>query len=470
MNEFFAIFIYFAFLIFFANHKQKKALTQKDFVIGDRSLDRWTTALAAHASDMSNWLFMAYPGAVFISGGNHIWAAIGLTLMMWANWVFIAPKIRTHTEKMGSVTLSGFFEKRLGQNGAAGRIITSSTLFLFYTVYVAAALCGIGILFQTLFPISYALGVILGVVLILPFVLIGGYMTLARVDLFQGFFLLAVILFVPLYITFDTGGIHSIIEAIHSHGKKLSPFSFEKPSMIWSHLLLMFGWGLGYFGQPHIITKFMGIRNPKEISSSKKIGMSWQILTLLAATYVGFVGIATLGNLSTPEHVFILLVKQNFAPFLSGLFLCAILAAILNAVSSMLLILSTTISEDLYKRFFNPNPSDKTQIRVTRIACILSALVALSIALPGNATIDSLVKYAWSGLGATFGPLTIATLYFRHISSLSCWLGVAIGAFLVAISPFLNLSDHILVLAFPAALATIYLIARLTKAPITLAK
>ncbi len=460
MGEFFAILLYFSFLLFFAKAKQKRTLTQKDFVIGDRSLNSWTTALAAHASDMSNWLFMAYPGAIFISGGNHIWAAIGLTIMMWANWVFVAPKIRVHTEKMGSVTLCSFFEKRLGQNQSIGRLITSVALFFFYTVYVAAALCGIGALFQTLFPISYAVGVILGVTFILPFVLIGGYLTLARVDLFQGIFLLAVIIFVPLYIAFDFGGISAIVKAVHSHGRNISPFSSANLSTIWSHLLLMFGWGLGYFGQPHIISKFMGIRDPEQISASKKIGMSWQILSLMAATFVGFVGIAALSNLNSPEYVFIALVKKYFSPFLGGIFLCAVLAAIINAVSSMLLVLSTTITEDLYKRFFNVNSSDRTQLVITRLACIVSALISMGIALPGFTTIDSLVKYAWSGLGATFGPLVIATLYFRYLSPFASWLGMAVGGAIVAFSPLLGIANHSLVLAFPAALGTIYLVSK----------
>lgn len=464
MTELLAICIYFSFLIGFATFKQKRSLTQKDFVIGNRSLNRWTTALAAHASDMSNWLFMAYPGAVFLIGGQQIWVAMGLLLMMWVNWRVVAPRMRRETEKTSSVTITGFFEQKLGKNWPAGRLVTSAFLFLFYTIYVAVTLYGMGLLVKTLFPVSYSMGLLLGVALILPYVLIGGYLTLAQVDLFQGLFLLAVILFVPLYIGADFGGFKAVISAVHENGKSFSLLSADNPFSIWKSVLLMLGWGIGYFGQPHILTKFMGIKDPNQIRGSRKIGMAWQILSLLGATLVGFVGIAVFGNgLADHEQVFIELVHNYFPPFISGIFLCAIIATIINAVGSMLLVLSTTITEDIYKRFLRKDCSEKEGLLVTRMASGLSALIAMAIALSKIASIDQLVMYAWSGLGASFGPLVIASLYFNRLTSTAAWLGMVVGGGTVALWPLFGLDVPPLIVAFPLALATIHFVSIATS-------
>lgn len=471
MTELLAICIYFSFLIAFAIAKQKRSLTQNDFVIGNRSLNRWTTALAAHASDMSNWLFMAYPGMVFLIGGQQIWVAIGLLLMMWLNWRIVAPRMRQESEKTGSVTITGFFEQKLGQNWPTGRLITSSFLFLFYTIYVAVTLYGMGLLIKTLFPVSYSMGIILGVALILPYVVIGGYLTLAQVDLFQGLFLLTVILFVPLYIGADFGGFKAVIAAVHENGKSFSLISAGGSLSIWKNVLLMLGWGIGYFGQPHILTKFMGIKDPKQIQSSRKIGMTWQVLSLLGATLVGFVGIAVFGNtLPDQEQVFIELVHNYFPPFISGIFLCAIIATIINSVGSMLLVLSTTITEDIYKRFLRKDSSEREQLFVTRMASALSALIAMAIALAKFATIDQLVMYAWSGLGATFGPLVIASLYFKRVTTTGAWIGMVVGGGTVAFWPLFRTDIPPLVVAFPIALAAIHFASRAASRELSIPK
>ena len=461
MYEILAISFYFSFLFVYALRRQKKSLTQQDFVIGGRSLNKWTTALAAHASDMSNWLFMAYPGMIFARGGEHIWVAIGLILIMWINWKVVAPKIRVDTEKTKSVTLCGFFESKLEGNWEMGRIMTSAILFIFYTVYVAAILSGIAVLLESLFLISYTAGLLIGIGLVLPFLLIGGYSTLAQVDLFQGLFLLGVILFVPIFVLYSQGGVGLFVEAVGRHGKSFSLFGRE--TSVWSHLLLMLGWGLGYFGQPHILTKFMGIKNPKDLSFSKNIGMSWQFLTLFAATLVGFVGIAVFQSLGDQERVFIELVRRYFPPFVSGIFLCAIIAAIINAMSSMLLVLSTTIVEDFYKRFSKQEVSEKKQLTLTRISCMISGLLALIIALPKFASINVLVQYAWSGLGASFGPLLIALLYYDRVTKLGAWVGMAVGGLTVCFWPLVHTETPALVVAFPLSLITILISSRVKE-------
>jgi sodium/proline symporter len=462
MPEIIAIVGYFGILFGFAKSRKRQDLTHDDFVIGNRSLNKWTTAMAAHASDMSNWLFMAYPGMIILRGGQHVWAAIGLVLIMWVNWVFIAPRIRVATERSGSVTLCGFFENQLEASWPSGRLMISIALFIFYTVYVAAILCGVGLLLQALFPISYIVGVLIGISLVLPLLLMGGYSTLAEIDLFQGLFLMGVILFVPCFIIVQSGGLSPILASIASKGISINIFDGGGTSLLRS-LFLMLGWGLGYLGQPHILTKFMGIKNPADLKFSKRIGMSWQVISLFAATLVGFVGIATLQNLRDPEMVFIELVRVNFPPFVSGLFLCAIIAAIINAMSSMLLVLSTTASEDVYQRFFKKGASEKQKLRFARMACLISGLIGLGLALPNFAKINTLVEYAWSGLGATFGPLLIASLFSEKVTKQSAWVGMVTGSAVVFAWPLLGIDFPPLVVAFPLSLAAIYFTAQLTQ-------
>lgn len=331
MSELSGIVLYFLVLSAFILFKKKKVMTQQDFVLGNRSLSPLTTALAANASDMSNWLFMGYPGMVFLKGGAHIWVAIGLVTMMWLNWSFVAPRVRRLTEKTGSNTLTDFFEKRIGQNWPGGRLATSCILFFFYTIYVSGGVSGMGLLLNSLFGLQYEIGVVIGIGLICGYLLVGGYFTLAQVDLFQGLFLLFVILFVPIFLLTYLGGFQGVFAGIRGAGKSVALIT--QGSSITASLLPMLGWGLGYFGQPHIITKFMGIRDVSEINISKWIGISWQAISLIGATLVGLVGIAFFHEgLSNHEEVFLAMVRKAFPAFVSGIFLCGVIAAILNEI------------------------------------------------------------------------------------------------------------------------------------------
>lgn len=452
LMELFGIAIYFFFLFLVIFWKRKRKITQEEFVIGGRSLNRWTTALAAHASDMSNWLLMGYPGMVYLAGGRYLWAAIGLTTIMWLNWIWIAPKVREQTEKLECRTLVDFLEKRLGGNWAMGRIITASVLVIFYTVYVAAALYGMGILIESLFGLPFWLGVVLGVGVIVAYVVVGGYLTLAQVDLVQGMFLLGVLLFVSLFVGKGIG-VEGVMNAFARHGKSLNLFE----GGLYQNLLLAFGWGLGYFGQPHIVSKFMGIRDVADIRAAKRIGVSWQFLSMGAASLIAIVGVAYYdGGLADQERVFIDMVRGSFSPFISGVFLCAVIAAMINAVCSMLLVLSTTISEDIFLRFVKKDASDRQLLFVARLSSGVVALVAMGIALARFGSINDLVFYAWSGLGASFGPLLIMALYAKRLNGRAAWMGMAAGGGCVALWPLVRVDIPSLVVGFVVALGVIW--------------
>lgn len=439
LYELYAIVLYFAILLTIGILSYKKNLSSADFIIGNRSLNYWLTALAAHASDMSSWLFMAYPASIFLGGMLHTWAAIGLLVFMYLNWQLIAPKIRIATEQFNSLTFSSFFESRFADTSGLIRIFTACMSLFFYIVYVSSILVGLGILLETLFGIPYSIGVFVGILIVIPYVFIGGFLTLAWIDLFQGFFLLGAIIFVPFYLMPEIGGWAGISKALTVKHLSASLFPDFSLRTFWEIVFMATGWGLGYFGQPHIITKFMGIKNVHEIPKSKWIGMSWMTLALGAATLVGLVAAAFFNQeISDPQHVFIDLVKHNFSPFLVGLILCAVLAVIINAMSSQVLIVSSTLTEDFYKRLFRKSASSRELLIVSRIGIVAIAIIAFLIAYAKISTIYTLVLYAWSGLGSSFGPLLLLSLYSKKVNKYGAWVGILVGGVVAALWPYIS--------------------------------
>ena len=434
-----AIVIYFMMLLTIGYLSYRKSLSADDFIIGSRSLNYWLTALAAHASDMSSWLFMGYPALIFTTGLFGIWTAIGLIVCMFLNWQLIAPKIRVATEQFNSLTFSSFFESRLGDTSGLIRLFSALILVVFYTIYISAGLTGMGDLLTTLFNINYGVAILIGILIVVPYVFSGGYTTLAWIDLFQGCFLLGVIIFIPLYLLGGVGGFWGIRESLDTHKLAASLFPNFSPDTILTILATALGWGLGYFGQPHIVTKFMGIRNVSEIHKSKWIGMSWMVLSLAAATLVGAVGVPFFnGTLADPEQVFIKMVQVSFHPFIIGFVLCAVLAATINAMSSQVLVLTSSLAEDFYKRMFRPRASSKELLLVSRLGVIFAGTIAFIIAFKKTSTIYGLVQYAWSGIGSSFGPLVLLSLYSNRVSKYGAWAGILGGGFVSAVWPYFN--------------------------------
>lgn len=437
MIQLFAVILYFLLSLCVGIISYKRQTSSAGFLIGNRSLGTWLTALAAHASDMSNWLFMGYPAIIFVGGLFNAWVAIGLSLCMLLNWQWIAPKLRILTEKMGNLTLSSFFESRLGDKTGKIRLFSAAICFLFYTIYIAAGLVGLGVLAESLFGIDYSLGIIIGMALVIAYVLIGGFTTLAWLDLFQGLFLLAVIIIVPSMIVNQVGG----FSALHVKQSLLPNMSGMTLIKI---LSLSLGWGLGYFGQPHILTKFMGIRDVSKVKQSKRVGMSWMVLSLSAATFVGLVAVPFFSEgIYNPEMIFIEMVKGAFSPFFIGFILCAIIAAIINVMSSQLLVISSILSEDFYRGLIDKKASEKRLLFVSRLGILAVALLAFVIAYVRPGSIFELVLYAWSGLGAAFGPLLIYILYAKRISIAGGWMGMLSGGIVSALWPLIPLPMEI---------------------------
>jgi solute:Na+ symporter, SSS family len=440
---------YFGILLLIVFLSLRKQNSETDFIIGNRSLNFWLTALSAHASDMSSWLFLGYPALIFTTGLFSAWAAVGLVLFMFLNWHFIAPKIRTATEHYGSLTLSSYFETRFGDTSGSIRLISAAMSVLFFTFYISSGLVAMGLLVESLFNLNYLVGISIGLAIVVLYVFLGGYRTVAWIDLFQGFFLLGVILFIPALLIHKLGGMSLVMSGIKAKG--LSTSFFPDFSMTtWLQILYSTaGWGLGYFGQPHIITKFMGIRDVKEMSKAKYIGISWQVVALSAATIVGLLGIFIFPNgLTDPEQVILDIVKSTLAPFFAGLVLCAILAATTNVMAAQILVVASNLSEDFYKRWVRKDASQKELLRVSRASVLLIGLVSFLIAFFKISTIYQLVFYSWSGLGASFGPLLLLSLYSRRINKYGAFAGILIGGITAAIWPYFRSEIPSLIVGF----------------------
>ncbi len=443
--EFIAVCIYFAILTLIGLLSIKKQKSDTDFLMGGRGLNYWLTALAAHASDMSSWLFMGYPAMIYAGGLINAWTAIGLFVFMFLNWQLMAPKIRVATEQYNSLTFSSYFENRFADTSGSIRLTTALMAIGFYIIYISAGLVGLGFLMDILFGMPYHLGILVGILLVVPYVFFGGYTTLAWIDLFQGLFLLCVIVFVPLFVMGEMGGWDAVVRSIQAKGLSLDLFpraeaGHSRVGSFMQILLLAGGWGLGYFGQPHIVTKFMGIKYVGEIFKSKWIGMCWMFIALAGSTLVGLVGAAFFQHqeLANDERVFITMVRDVFHPFVVGFLLCAVLAATINAMSSQVLVLSTNLTEDFYKRFFRRKAAAKELLLVSRIGILAVAVFAYLIAFLDISSIYGLVLYAWSGLGASFGPLLLLSLYSKQVNRYGAWAGIVVGGGVSALWPILQ--------------------------------
>jgi sodium/proline symporter len=450
-------FIYFGLLltlVFIFYHKQK---SDTDFVIGDRSLNFWLTALSAHASDMSNWLFMGYPALIYTGGIFGIWTALGLIFFMYLNWQFVAPKVRVLTEKTKSLTLNAYFEHRFSDSSGIIRVLSSFISLLFYVVYISAGLIGMGFLVDTLFGLSYFTGITIGLGIVAFYVFIGGYLTVAWIDLFQGLFLLVVIVTIPCYLLGKLGGTTAVFSALETKHLSLSLLPDYSLNTILKAISLAVGWGLGYFGQPHIITKFMGIKHSSEIHKAKWVGITWQTFALFGATIFGLLGVILFKDLANPELISLEVVKKTLPSIFSALILCAILAATTNVIAAQILVVASSLAEDFYKRLINKEATHFQILKVSRASVLFIALISYVLAFFKISTIYKLVLYAWTGIGASFGPLLLISLHYKKVNFYGALAGIISGALISAIWPLFNQSLPAMIPAFAISSLMIYL-------------
>jgi len=423
--------VYFIVMLAIGFYAYKKSTSDvSGYMLGGRSLSPSVAALSAGASDMSGWMLMGLPGAMYISGMSSLWIAVGLVIGAFLNYLIVAPRLRTYTEVANdSITLPDFFENRFNDKSRMLRIVSSVVIIVFFTLYTSSGIVAGGKLFESSFGLNYEIGLYVTAGVVVAYTLFGGFLAVSLTDFVQGCIMFIALVLVPVVTISEVGGLTEMQTSISQINPDLLDV-FSGVSII--GIISSMAWGLGYFGQPHIIVRFMAIRNVDDMPTARRIGMSWMLVSIIGAMATGFAGIAYVAKtdltLDDPETIFIVLSQILFSPLIAGFLLAAILAAIMSTISSQLLVTSSSLTEDLYKTFLHKEANDKQQVLVGRISVAIVALVAIYLAYDRNSSILSLVSNAWAGFGAAFGPVIIASLYWKKMTRNGALLGMITGA------------------------------------------
>lgn len=406
------------------------------YMLGGRKLSPSVTALSAGASDMSGWMLMGVPGAMYLSGISSSWIAIGLLIGAFVNYVVVAPRLRVYTEVANdSITLPDYFENRFADKTRVLRIVSSLVIVIFFTLYTSSGVVGGGKLFESSFGLSYELGLYVTAGVVVAYTLFGGFLAVSITDFVQGCIMFVSLVLVPVVALDHLGGLSAVYTQVNDINPAFSNMFIDASTgeaLTALGIISLLSWGLGYFGQPHIIVRFMAIRSVADIKTARRIGISWMFITLLGAVMTGLVGIAYVANtkmtLSDPETIFIIFSQFLFHPLISGFLLAAILAAIMSTISSQLLVTSSSLTEDFYKTFVKRDASQKELVLVGRLSVLAVALVAIMLAYDRDSSILTLVSNAWAGFGAAFGPLVILSLYWKRMTFAGALAGIVSGA------------------------------------------
>jgi len=410
-----------------------------DYILGGRSLGSVVTALSAGASDMSGWLLMGLPGAVFLSGISESWIAIGLTIGAYFNWKLVAGRLRVHTEaNNNALTLPDYFTSRFEDNSKLLRIISAIVILVFFTIYCASGIVAGARLFESTFGMSYSTALWAGAAATILYTFIGGFLAVSWTDTVQASLMIFALILTPVIVIFAVGGIDSSMLVIAAQ----NPANVDMmKGLNFVAILSLMGWGLGYFGQPHILARFMAADSHRTIRSARRISMTWMILCLAGTIAVGFFGIAYFannpelaGNVSqNGERVFIELAMLLFNPWIAGILLSAILAAVMSTLSCQLLVCSSAITEDLYKAFLRKGASQRELVWVGRAMVLVVALVAIALAADPENRVLGLVSYAWAGFGAAFGPVVLISVMWSRMTRNGALAGMLVGAITVIV-------------------------------------
>ncbi len=437
------------------------------YLLGGRGLGSWVTALSAQASDMSGWLLMGLPGAVYFYGINQAWVAIGLLLGTLLNWLLVAPRLRAYTGQLGSLTLNGFIDRRFRAPKHVLRIVGSLLTLFFFTIYTASGLVATGKLFETMFHFNYLAAVLVGAGVMIFYTLLGGFLAVCWTDLFQGILMFFAVLVLPAYamFTLPAGSIEQAYLARGLSFSLLPPAESAGAALV--AVISLAAWGLGYFGQPHILVRFMGIKSVSLLPRATTIAMIWVVISLSCAVWIGMVAVPMFENLSASnaENVFIYMIGSLFHPLPGGILLAAILAAIMSTIDSQLLVSSSSLTDDLYVNLCRPGSSDREQLLVNRLAVVVIMIIACSLAAVPDSSIFDLVKFAWSGFGAAFGPAVLAALYSRRTGWIAILCGMLTGAAALLVWRFCGHGNWMyeIVPGFLANAATIWVVNRILR-------
>jgi len=402
-----------------------------DFVLGGRQLGGPVAALSAGASDMSAWLLLGLPGAVFTFGLNQIWLPIGLTIGAYISWLVIAKPLRLYSEMANdSLTLPSFLDNRFMDETGVIRVALAIVTLVFFAFYTASGLVGGAMLLQR-FNFSYEHALLIGTTVIVSYTFIGGFLAVSWTDFFQGTLMFCCLIVVPIVACNNFGGLDKTLETITQQGPHRLNFLHDFNFLLVANLL---AWGLGYLGQPHILVRYMAVRTEKDIPIARRICIGWMSISMMGAVLTGFVAIAYFYEQDiNPESVFIAFSQTLFSPWISGILFAAILSSIMCAIDSQMLASSSALTEDLYHRWFRKNASQRELIWIGRISVVFIAILATYLAYDPKSSVLSLVAFAWAGLGAAFGPSVVGALFWRRMTNKGAILGIFAGAISVIV-------------------------------------
>ena len=481
--------VYMGMMITIGALYMKKTSSSEDYFLGGRGLGAWVAALSAQASDMSGWMLMGLPGAVYAFGTGQAWIAVGLLAGTILNWIFVSGRLRKYTIKANnSLTLPSFFENRVHDKKRILLTTSSVVIVIFFLVYTASAFSAGGKLFQTVFGVDYRAALTIGAAVILIYTFMGGFMAVCVTDFIQGLLMLVGVLAIPIIAFFLLGGTGNLQALLESSGVSGGSASFlsllESGGRPYTamEIFSQVAWGFGYFGMPHILIRFMAVRDDKEIKKSKWVAIIWCTLSLTFACLIGVIGRAYFSPnvLENSENVFIEMIKKVFMsdlsiPLIGGLFLCGILAAIMSTADSQLLVTASAVSEDIYHKIIRPKADNKKVLLVSRVTVLAVAVIAYIIALDPDNSIMGLVSNAWAGFGSAFGPLVLLSLYWKRTNLPGAVAGIVSGALTVIVWDYIPLANgqtlgsatglYSLALGFLISLVLIILVSVSTKAP-----
>lgn len=398
------------------------------YMLGGRSLPPSVAALSAGASDMSGWILMGLPGAMFVSGFSSTWIAIGLVIGAFLNYLLVAPRLRVYTELANdAITIPDYFANRFEDKGNALRIVSALVIIIFFTLYTSAGVVSGGKLFENSFGMSYESGLYITTGVVVLYTLFGGFLAVSLTDFVQGCIMFLALILVP-----------AVTYSLLDNPLSVTLNDINPQLLTWIGaggaigIISAMSWGLGYFGQPHIIVRFMSVRSVKDMPTARRIGMSWMLVATIGAITTGLFGAAYAHEngivVEDPETIFLILSELLFHPLIAGFLLAAILAAIMSTISSQLLVSSSSLTEDFYKIFLRKDASDKELVLVGRISVALVSLCAIYLAYDRDSTILSLVSNAWAGFGAAFGPLVLLSLFWKRMNFAGALSGMIVGA------------------------------------------
>lgn len=481
--------IYLIFMVVIGVICARKNENAEDYFLGGRKLSGAVAALSAQASDMSGWLLMGLPGSVYALGTGQSWIAIGLFIGTVCNWLFISKRLRRYTIRANNaLTLPTYFENRFHDRKRVLLFISSVTIVIFFLVYTASALAAGGKLFNSVFGIEYKIALTIGTVVILIYTFMGGFLAVCTTDFVQGTLMLVGLLVVPLAAYgMISGNVSDVLDASGVAGGSAAYLSLTsnggKPYGL-IDIISQVAWGLGYCGMPHILVRFMAVRDEKELNKSKGIAIVWVALSLAFACVIGVLGRAYLypGLLTdgAEEKVFIEMIIKLFTadyhlPIVGGLFLCGILAAIMSTADSQLLVSASSVAEDIFRGIIKKDADDKTVLNMSRITVLVIAVLAYIIALNPNSSIMGLVSNAWAGLGAAFGPTVLLSLFWKRTNFQGAVAGIITGALTVLIWDYIPLVNgqtpgsvtglYSLAIGFALSLLAIVIVSLMTPPP-----